>query len=107
MPKRRVGDPENPPLTAADFARMRPALEVMPPAAAAAYRRSRGPQKTPTKRPISLRLESDVLAAYRATGKGWQARMNDTLTAHAPRRVKAARSTGRYPLVRPPATRRG
>jgi hypothetical protein len=42
MPKRRVNDPENPPLTAADFAQMRPALEVMPPAAGAAYRRSRG-----------------------------------------------------------------
>jgi uncharacterized protein (DUF4415 family) len=93
MRKRRASDPENPPLTAADFAHMRPALEVMPPAAAAAYRRSRGPQKTPTKRPISLRLDPDVLAAYRATGKGWQARMNDTLAAHAPRRVKAARST--------------
>lgn len=93
MPKRRVSDPENPPLTSADFAQMRPALEVMPPAAAAAYRRSRGPQKTPTKRPISLRIDPDVLAAYRATGKGWQARMNATLAAHAPRRVKAARST--------------
>jgi uncharacterized protein (DUF4415 family) len=94
MPKRRVSDPDNPPLTAADFARMRPALdEVMPPAAAAAYRRSRGAQKTPTKRPISLRVDPDVLAAYRATGKGWQARMNATLAAHAPRRVKAARST--------------
>ena len=93
MPKRRMTDPENPPLTAADFARMRPAFEVMPSAAAAAYRRSRGPQKTPTKRPISLRLEPDVLAAYRATGKGWQARTDDALAAHAPRREKAARST--------------
>jgi uncharacterized protein (DUF4415 family) len=88
MPKRRVRDPENPPLTAEDFARMRPALEVLPPAVAAAYRRARGPQKTPTKRPISLRVDVDVLAAYRATGKGWQARMHDTLAAHAPRRAK-------------------
>ena len=70
MPKRRVSYPENPPLTAADFAQMRPALEVMPPAAAAAYRRSRGRQKAPTKRPISLRLDPDVLAAYRATERG-------------------------------------
>src|SRR3954466_2442817 len=93
MSKRRVSDPDNPPLIAADFARMRPAVEVMPPAAAVAYRRSRGPQKTSTKRAISLRLDPDVLAASRATGKGGQARMNDTLAAHAPRRVKAARPT--------------
>jgi len=94
MPKRRVVDPENPPLTAEDFAQMRPALDVMPPAAAAAYRRSRGPQRTPTKRAISLRVDPDVLEAYRATGKGWQARMHDTLAAHAPRRrAKAARTS--------------
>lgn len=94
MSKRRVHDSENPPLTAEDFAQMRPALEVMPLAVAAAYRRSRGPQKTPTKRPISLRVDPDVLAAYRATGKGWQARMNDTLAAHAPRhRATASRTS--------------
>lgn len=93
MSKRHAPDPDNPPLTAAEFAQMRPALDVMPPAAAAAYRRARGPQKAPTKRPISLRVDADVLAAYRATGKGWQARMNETLAAHAPRRGKAARPT--------------
>jgi uncharacterized protein (DUF4415 family) len=88
MPKRRVHDPENPPLTAQEFAQMRPALEIMPPGAAAAYRRARGPQQTPTKQPVSLRVDRDVLAAYRATGKGWQARMTATLAAHAPRRAK-------------------
>jgi uncharacterized protein (DUF4415 family) len=91
MPKRRV-DPDNPPLTVEDFAQMRPALDVLPPAVAAAYRRARGPQKTPTKRPISLRVDPDVLAAYRATGKGWQARMNETLLAHAPRRARSSRT---------------
>ena len=39
----------------------------------------RGPQKTPTKEMITLRLDRDVLAAYRATGPGWQSRMNDAL----------------------------
>jgi hypothetical protein len=38
MPNRRVIDPENPPLTAKDFAQMRPVLEVVPPAVAAAWR---------------------------------------------------------------------
>ena len=46
------------------------------------------PKSGNPKRPVSLRLDPDVLAAYRATGKGWQARMNATLAAHAPRRVK-------------------
>lgn len=31
------------------------------------------------KRVVSLRLDPDVIAKYRATGPGWQARMNDTL----------------------------
>ena len=87
MKKRRAEpiDPDNPPLTAEDFVGMRPALEAMPAAAAAAYRRTRGPQKTPTKHLVSLRLDGAVLTAYRATGKGWQARMNQTLAEHAPR----------------------
>ena len=91
MPKQPARDPENPPLRADDFAQMRPALEVMPSAIAAAYRRQRGPQKTPTKRPVSLRLDPGVLDAYRATGKGWQARMNATLAANAPRLKKRSR----------------
>jgi uncharacterized protein (DUF4415 family) len=42
---------------------------------------TRGPQKAPTKEMISLRVDRDVLAAYRATGPGWQARMNVALKA--------------------------
>ncbi len=42
-------------------------------------RRFRGPQKKPTKVPTTVRLDADVLAALRATGKGWQTRMNDAL----------------------------
>ena len=30
---------------------------------------------------VSLRLDPDVIAAFRATGPGWQARINETLKA--------------------------
>jgi BrnA antitoxin of type II toxin-antitoxin system len=52
----------------------------------------RGAQKTPTKLMISLRVDRDVLEAYRATGKGWQGRMNETLAAHVPDRRRRTAS---------------
>ncbi len=39
----------------------------------------RGPQKAPTKKLTSLRLSQDVLAHYKAKGKGWQAEMDHVL----------------------------
>jgi uncharacterized protein (DUF4415 family) len=73
-------DPDNPVWTAADFKRARPAAEVFP-RIVEAYRRrrGRGPQKAPTKKLVSLRLDRDVLQRFRATGKGWQARINPAL----------------------------
>jgi uncharacterized protein (DUF4415 family) len=47
------------------------------------YRGQRGPQKTPTKELISLRVDRDVAAAYRASGPGWQTRANEALRAYA------------------------
>jgi uncharacterized protein (DUF4415 family) len=81
MPKRKkeeIIDDENPEWTAEDFARSRPASEVVPDVVAA-YLRRRGPQRQPTKRLISLRLDPDVIDHFRARGKGWQARINATL----------------------------
>lgn len=34
-----------------------------------------------TKEPVKLRLDPDVLQALKATGKGWQTRVNDQLRA--------------------------
>lgn len=34
-----------------------------------------------TKEPVKLRLDPDVLAALRASGDGWQTRINDMLRA--------------------------
>jgi len=39
------------------------------------------PKASVTKMPIKIRLDADVLAALRASGDGWQTRINDTLRA--------------------------
>ena len=40
-------------------------------------RRGRPPGSTKTQ--VSLRLDKDVIAAFRAQGPGWQSRMNEAL----------------------------
>ena len=37
------------------------------------------PKKTAPKVPVKIRLDADVLTALKATGPGWQTRVNDTL----------------------------
>ena len=80
-----VPDDENPEWTREEILTARPGRDVLPAPLVAALKRSRGKQKTPTKRMVSLRMDPEVLEAYRATGKGWQSRMHDTLAMHAPR----------------------
>jgi uncharacterized protein (DUF4415 family) len=41
--------------------------------------RRRGPQKSPKKVPISIRLSPDVAEGLRATGNGWQKRADEVL----------------------------
>jgi uncharacterized protein (DUF4415 family) len=41
--------------------------------------RKRGPQKTPKKVPITIRLSPDVAEGLRATGNGWQVRADEAL----------------------------
>jgi uncharacterized protein (DUF4415 family) len=75
-------DVDSPPLTGEELAGMRPLREIFPDLAeytAKRKRGQRGPQKTPTKKPVTLRVDGDVLARYNATGPGWQSRMNDAL----------------------------
>ncbi|EZP52975.1 BrnA antitoxin family protein [Sphingomonas sp. RIT328] len=43
--------------------------------------RMRGAQAAPTKQQVTLRLDRDVLAKFRETGPGWQARINAVLRA--------------------------
>jgi uncharacterized protein (DUF4415 family) len=79
-------DAANPEWTAEEIRAARPLMDVLPKETAAAvrrYRGQRGPQKTPTKELISLRVDRDVAAAYRASGRGWQTRANEALRLYA------------------------
>lgn len=69
---------DSPPLTDEMLRSMRPLSETNP-ELIAAVRRYRGQQKAPTKQMVTLRLDPDVVEAFRATGTGWQRRMNDAL----------------------------
>ena len=41
--------------------------------------RHRGPQKAPTKVALSLRLSPDVVRHFKASGRGWQTRIDAAL----------------------------
>jgi uncharacterized protein (DUF4415 family) len=72
-----VGD--NPELTEHDFKQARPFAEVFP-ELAASIARSRGrPAVENPKKQVTLRLDADVVARYKSTGRGWQSRLNDDL----------------------------
>jgi uncharacterized protein (DUF4415 family) len=66
---------DNPPWTKATTARAKSFDEAFPDIA----RRARGPQKAPTKKQITLRLDARVVAHFKATGEGWQRRINEAL----------------------------
>lgn len=54
------------------------------------FRRKRGrPFAETTKQKVSLRLDPDVVAHFRATGPGWQTRVNEAL-----RKVAGLNKTG-------------
>lgn len=79
-----VGD-----LSDVDPSLFRPASEVLPQSAQKALgMRPRGPQKSPTKVATTIRLSPDVMEAFKATGAGWQTRMDaalkDWLKNHSP-----------------------
>ena len=68
----------------------RPAAEVLDPAlyanliamnAAAMNRKrgERGAQKKPVKVPTTIRFDADLLDALKASGKGWQTRVNEAV----------------------------
>lgn len=85
-PAVEIGDDENPEWTEADFARARPGSEVLPPEVLALFGKPRGrPKSEAPKVAVKLRLDPDVLAAFKATGAGWQTRINATLRDAAER----------------------
>jgi len=74
-------DPDNPEWTEEDFRKAKPFAEVFPELLEKIEemrRRGRPKLETP-KKLVSLRLDQDVVEKFRATGKGWQSRINDVL----------------------------
>lgn len=73
---------DNPHWTKDDFARARPASEVVGiPAAAGLVRKGGRPRKAESERKqqVTMRLAPDLLKAMRATGPGWQVRAEKIL----------------------------
>lgn len=71
---------DNPPLTEEEKKTLRPFKEAFPEAAAEMEKAVRGrPKADVTKTPVTIRLDPDLIQHYKATGKGWQSRMNDDL----------------------------
>lgn len=78
-------------LTDADFKQMKP-FSSLPDSLQTKLRGigERGPQKEPTKERITIRLSPDVLRRFRASGTGWQGRVDaalrEWLKRHSPGR---------------------
>jgi uncharacterized protein (DUF4415 family) len=76
---RRRASEDDAPLTAAELRTARPAKLAVPHIVEAVRRRGR-PRGT-SKALVTLRLDKDVISALRASGEGWQTRINDLLRA--------------------------
>lgn len=89
-----AADPDNPEWTGAELARARPMSEVLPELhanilAEIARRKAGRPKLERPKQSIALRLDADVLDAFKASGPGWQTRMNDVLRDWVAKRKRA------------------
>ena len=75
-----ASDPDAPEATADQLAQAKPFTEAFP-ALADAMRRNVGgrPKAESPKVAVSLRLDQDVVARFKASGPGWQTRMNTAL----------------------------
>ena len=62
-----LSDPDAKPLTDAEWAAVKPFVRVG------------RPRKETPKVYTGIRLDAEILDAFKATGKGWQTRMNDAL----------------------------
>ena len=74
-------------LTAAEIKTFKRGAAALP-ASLRAKTGVRGRQKAPTKIPLSLRLSPQVVEAFRASGEGWQTRIDvvlaEWLKTHSP-----------------------
>lgn len=75
-----ASDPDAPEATDEQLAQAKPFDEAFP-ALADAMRKNVGgrPKSENPKVAVSLRLDQEVVARFKASGPGWQTRMNDAL----------------------------
>lgn len=75
-----VSDPDAPEATDDQLAQAKPFSEAFP-ALADAMRKNVGgrPKSDNPKVAVSLRLDQEIVARFKATGPGWQTRINDVL----------------------------
>ena len=84
--KHIVADDDIPEMTKADFAAAK-SLKAAMPDVVEVMKRGRGrPKVAHPKQRVSLRLDPEIIAAYKATGEGWQSRINDILAREVPKR---------------------
>ena len=74
-----VDDIDNPELTEADFARGRPFTEVFPHLAGSLKRQGGRPKLDRPKVKVAWRLSADVVEAVKASGKGYNVRVEKIL----------------------------
>lgn len=67
-------DPDAVPLTDAEWEAVKPKARI-----------GRPPSTGPLKVPMTLRIDAEALARWRASGKGWQTRAAALLAAKAPK----------------------
>ncbi|MFK7877197.1 MAG: BrnA antitoxin family protein [Paracoccaceae bacterium] len=75
-----ASDPDAPEVTDVQIAEARPFTEAFPVLAKKMHKNVGGrPKASNPKVPVSIRLDRDVVAKLRATGPGWQSRVNEML----------------------------
>lgn len=71
-------DLDNPEWTDEMFVRSK-GLESLPEEVLSTFKKHGGRPRGSKKQPVSLRLDRDVIAKFKATGPGWQSRINEAL----------------------------
>jgi len=89
-----VPDEDTPELTAERLARAIPFSQFLEERGLKPIGR---PKSEVTKQPVSLRLDPEIIAHFKAGGEGWQTRINAVLSKH----VKAADAAARKKRAQP------
>jgi uncharacterized protein (DUF4415 family) len=101
-----LADPKNAKFLISAPGAKRKVLEIV-----ARHRGQRGPQKSPTKVPISIRVDADIVNFFKARGPGWQSKVNETLRQQmerileemewsAPKKISKAKKPGKVAAKR-------